>query len=155
MKSYLAIFAAMRKHHLVIAGAAFLMCLMSMYYGIRIFNANENHLITELNELDKIIYDNIQKVPMLSFSAALFTLPMIVIIAIFEMIVLFKVVNKKAKNLGLGMLITVGIILIFDILILMKPAIFDFSKWGFIWICLGLILIAGNVLSYVLRKGEK
>lgn len=144
----------MRKHHLVIAGAAFLMCLMSMYYGIRIFNANQNHLITELNELDKIIYDNIRKVPMLSFSAAMFTLPVILIIIVFELIVFFKVINKKAKNLCIGMLVTVGIILIFDILILTNPVAFDFSKWGFIWICLGLILVAGNILSYILRKGE-
>lgn len=145
----------MRKHHLIIAGLAFLLCLISVYYGIRIVNANENHLITELNELDKIRHDNIRMVPMMSFSAAMFTLPFILAILVFEIIVLKKAINRQAKNIGIGMLVNISIILVFDILILSNPVYFDFSKWGFIWICLGLILIAGNALSYVLRRGEK
>lgn len=145
----------MRKHHFIIAGLAFLMCLISMYFGMRIYNANENHLITELNEMDKIKFDDIRKVPMLSLSAAIFTAPMILLMLVFEIIVLKKVIHRQAKNICIAMIVTICVILTFDVLILTNPLYFDFSKWGFIWICLGLILVAANILSYVLRSGER
>lgn len=145
----------MRKHHLVIAACTFLLCLISVYYGIRIYNANENHLLTELNEFDKLIYDDISDVPYLSFSAAMITLPILLIIFVFELIILFKVNQRKVKNITFGLMLFTLIILAFDLMILNQPDYFDFSKWGFIWICLGLIILAGNIFSYALRRNEQ
>lgn len=144
----------MRKYHLVIAGLAFLMCLFSMYFGIRIFNANENHLLTELNQIDKIYHDDINQVPFLSFKAGVFTAPLLLAMLVFQIITLIKTQQRQAKNVCRGLLAAISIILIFDALVMIHPLHFDFSKWGFVWICLGLIILAGNLLAYVLRRKE-
>ena len=144
----------MRKLHLFAAAASFLLCMISIYFGIRIFNANDNHLITELNNFDKLYYDPIERVPALSHAAAIITLPFLIIILVLDVICLLKTEAKKAKNLIIGLITTCALITIFDVIMLSSKGGMDFSKWGFIWICLGLILVAGNGLAYILRRKE-
>ncbi|MFT4600680.1 MAG: Ca2+/Na+ antiporter [Arenicella sp.] len=145
----------MRKHHLIVAAIAFLVCLISITFGIKIFNANANHLITELNELDKVYYSDVKAVPQLSWMAAVGTLPFLLAIMVFEVFILFKVKNKRTKNVNRGILFLVITVLVFDVLILMNPVYYDFSKWGFIWICSGLLMVMGSAISYIQRRNEK
>ena len=145
----------MRKLHLFAAAASFLLCLISVYFGIRIFNANDNHLITELNNFDKVYYDNISRVPALSNGAAIVTAPFLLAIFVLDLICLFKVQSKRAKNLIIGLLATVVTIIVFDIIVIASKGGMDFSKWGFIWICLGLVLLCGNGLAFILRRREQ
>ena len=151
----LAIFVIVRKHHFIVAGIAFLICLISIYFGIKIFNANENHLITELNELDKVYYSDIKMVPDLSRLAAMIILPFVVIITIFVIIIIVKVPNIRTKNINFGILFMMLVLIVFSILTILNPFFYDFSKWGLIWICLGLLTIVGSAVSFIQRRGEK
>jgi peptidoglycan/LPS O-acetylase OafA/YrhL len=144
----------MRKLHLFAAAASFLLCLLSIYFGIRIFNANDNHLITELNSFDKVYYDPIERVPALSNGAAIVTAPFLLGILILNVFCLFKVESQKAKRLIIGLISTVSVIIVFDIIMILSKGGMDFSKWGYIWICLGLILLSGSGLAYILRRKE-
>lgn len=145
----------MHKKHIAIAGLAFIMCIISMYFGLRIYNANENIHLTELNELDQKYYDNIERVPALSFLAACFTLPLAMAILILELIAIWKSNKRQVKNIAIGLLAVISIILVVDILTIFNPVAFDFSKWGFVWICLGLVIVAGNMLSFAIYKFGK
>lgn len=142
----------MHKKHLVLAGLAFLLCALSAYFGVRIYNANENFLLTELNVFDKIYHDDIKLVPQLSFMAALFTAPFIFAIFIIELWILKKTVHQKAKNIAIGLTVAIFVVMIFDLITLFNPRAFDFSKWGFVWICLGIIIMGGNLLSFAIYK---
>lgn len=142
----------MKKYNLIIAALAFLVCVLSAYFGVRVHNANENFLITDLNEFDKIYHDNIEMVPALNWRAATITLPFLLAIMVLEILVIRTAIVRQTKNIAIGLMIAVGIILVIDILTISAPKQFDFSKWGFVWICLGLFLLAGNALSYFITK---
>lgn len=142
----------MKKYNLIIAALAFLVCALSAYFGVRVHNANENFLITDLNEFDKIYHDNIEMVPALNWRAATITLPFLLAIMVLEILVIRTAIVRQTKNIAIGLMIAVGIILVIDILTISAPKQFDFSKWGFVWICLGLFLLAGNALSYFITK---
>jgi hypothetical protein len=142
----------MYKKHLAVALMAFLICSISIYFGVRIYNANENIHLTELNAFDKIYYDHVSLVPALSMMASLITLPFLLGIVILQVIIIIKAKKKSIKNIAIGLLIAATLILCIDGLTLYDPEYFDFSKWGFVWICLGLIIVAGSLLSYAIHK---
>lgn len=145
----------MRKHHLIVAACAFLMCAITVYFGIKIHNANENFLITELNEIDKLYYSSKESVPALSLMAVVIILPFLLTQLALSIFIHFKNTHPKVRNINFGLLTTQTIILIFTILTMINKEFFDFSQWGFIWICLGLIIIAGSGLSFIYRRNEK
>ncbi|MEX1000730.1 MAG: hypothetical protein WDZ35_01300 [Crocinitomicaceae bacterium] len=145
----------MKKQHLIIAGLAFLMCLVAAYFGVSIQNANNNFLLTDLNEIDKIYYADINEVPKLSFLAAGITAPLILAILILEGMIIKKTQNRKVKNMAIGLMVATFIILLTDVYTLISPQKMDFSQWGYVWICLGLFLIAGNILSIFITRFSK
>jgi hypothetical protein len=146
------IFAAMsRKIFVAAAGLAFLMTLVSMYFGSSIYNANENVHLGYLNEMDKIYYYDIEKVPQLTKMAAIISLVFLIPILGLESYTLIKSPVKSTRKIAIA-LATVAVILIFiAILTISNPVNFDFSKWGFAWVFGGLFTIAGNVLSVFLK----
>lgn len=137
----------MGKRHLIIAAIGFLMCAISVYYGSRIYNANENFLVTELNEFDKIYHDDIEMVPKITLQAAIVTLPMVLAMIILQVISTIKAKKRQIKNIGYGLLIAGAVILTIELLTFLNPSSYDFSKWGFVWICMGIIFVGGNLLS--------
>lgn len=144
----------MRKYHLIVIGIAFLMNATALYFGVRIYNANANHLITELNALDNIYTDDIQRVPLLSYQAALWTLPMLIAMLAFELVIVRGVRHQQVKNIALGLTLAVLVIFVIDICMLNQPEGYDFSQWGMIWIGMGLFLMVGNGLSFILGGNE-
>ncbi|MCB9223784.1 MAG: hypothetical protein H6582_06350 [Crocinitomicaceae bacterium] len=145
----------MKKYHMIVAALAFLVCLLSAYFGVRIHNANENFLLTDLNEFDKIYHDDISLVPALNRLAAVVTLPFLLGITILEILIIRSANVKQVKNIAYGLTLTVFIILTVDLLTIFHPDYFDFSMWGFVWVCLGLFLLVGNALSYFLVRFGK
>lgn len=145
----------MHKRHLALFALAFLMCCISIYFGVRIYNANENIHLTELNEIDHIVHDDVELVPALNRLAAIITLPLILSIIVLEIVVIIKTVRKVVKNVAIGLLFPISAILVVDVLTLSHPHEFDFSKWGFVWICLGLFIIAGNLLSFAIYRLDR
>ncbi|MEZ4922228.1 MAG: hypothetical protein R2780_03575 [Crocinitomicaceae bacterium] len=145
----------MKKYHMIVAALAFLVCLLSAYFGVRIHNANENFLLTDLNEFDKIYHDDISLVPALNRLAAVVTLPFLLGIAILEILIIRSAKVRQVKNIAYGLSLAVLIILTVDLLTIFHPDYFDFSMWGFVWVCLGLFLLVGNALSYFLVRFGK
>jgi hypothetical protein len=142
----------MKKYNLIVAALAFLICALAAYFGTRVHNANENFLLTELNEFDKIYYDDITLVPKLNRLAAIVTAPLILGILFLEVMVIRTATVRQSKNIAIGLFIATAIIAVFDVLTLLSPEDYDFSHFGFIWICLGLFLLVGNVLSYFITR---
>jgi hypothetical protein len=142
----------MKKYNLIVAALAFLICALAAYFGTRVHNANENFLLTELNEFDKIYYDDITLVPKLNRLAAIVTAPLILGILFLEVMVIRTAMVRQSKNIAIGLFIATAIIAVFDVLTLLSPEDYDFSHFGFIWICLGLFLLVGNVLSYFITR---
>lgn len=145
----------MQKHHIIAASIAFLMCALSAYYGIRIWDDNQNHLITELNEFDKVYHDDIKDVPAITAQAVIVTSPFLLTLIVLELLIIRKTTVKQIKNIAYGLLLAALIILTVAILSISDPAVYDFSKWGFVWICLGLFLLVGNLLSFFIYRFSK
>ena len=143
----------MKKKNLIVAGIAFVLCLISVYFGASIYNANENALIEHLNEHDKLNYYDVEAVPALSRIAAIITLPFILAIFLFEIFISQKSKLRPVKNIARGMIIAMGFLICLAIATISNSVYFDFSHWGFFWITLGMIAVWGNMIS-VFVKGN-
>lgn len=146
---------SMRKKHLIVAGLAFLMCLLSAYFGVRIQNANSNFLLEELNAIDQIYYADVNEVPRITFQAAVITSPLILAIIVTQILIILKTPLRVNKNIAIGLLVASISILTVDFITLLSPQTMDFSQWGYVWVCMGLFLIAGNILSIFIQKFSK
>ena len=144
----------MRREHIFAASFAFLMVIVAVYFGASIHNAYTNQHITYLNEMDNIQYFNVDVIPELNARAAAYTLPFIIFIILLEAYIIWKTKVRVARNIAIGLLVAVLIISSLDMLTLTDPTSYDFSKWGYVWITLGLFLIAGNVISAFLKPGK-
>jgi hypothetical protein len=141
-----------RKIFVISAGLAFLMALLSMYFGASIHNANENEHIQHLNEMDRIDYYDAEMVPGLSRLAALVSMPFLLGILGIEIFVLLKTPVANTKKIAIAIIFITLILIGLAILTIRYHSFFDFSKWGFAWVFGGLFTIAGNALSVFLRK---
>jgi uncharacterized membrane protein len=141
----------MRRLHLVTAALAFILCLISAYYGAAIYNANNNYHIQHLNQLDNISYYSIEDVPFLTFKAAFLTVPFIVIILVLETIVALRSKIRQVKNISRGLVVAMLITLGCALLMLKYPREYDFSQWGYVWIIMGFLTVAGNMISVFIR----
>ena len=144
-----------RKIFAISAGLAFLMALISMYFGSSIYNANENVHLQYLNEMEQIHYFDADMVPGLSRLAALVSLPFLLGILGLEIYVLFKSPVRISKRIAIAIVGIVVILLLLAILTIKYHTEYDFSKWGFAWVFGGLFTIAGNVLSIFLKPEKK
>lgn len=140
-----------KQHYILIAGLAFLMSLVSMYFGASIFNANDNFLIEHLNEMDKIHYYDVEDVPALSRLACIVTAPFILAILVLEIIGLRKTTITKSRRLLFTNLFFVLALIILSVLVLKNPYFFDFSQWGFAWIFSGLAIIVSAMLRIFIK----
>ncbi|MBI3136595.1 MAG: hypothetical protein HYZ14_18110 [Bacteroidetes bacterium] len=140
-----------RKIFAVSAGLAFLMSLISMYFGSSIYNANENVHIQYLNEMDHIRYYDADMVPGLTRLAAILSIPFLLGILGIELYVFRKTPVPAAKKIALAISILALILIILAMVTIKTPLQFDFSKWGFAWVFGGLFTIAGNALSVFLK----
>lgn len=143
----------MRKKNLACAGIAFLVILIAAYFGATIHSSKTNDIISYLNEFEHINYYDADLIPKLNFQAALFSLPLLLTILVFELIIIFKSQIRQVKNLAIGASLAVMIVIVIDTLTLTNPFGFDFSLWGYIWITMGAIILAANLVS-VFVKGN-
>lgn len=140
------------KKNIFIIAIAILMCLISIYFGMSIWNANNNFLIEHLNQADKLYYYDDDLVPALTFRAAVVTTPFIIGILVLSILGYLQTKIAKVKNLLIGSFIAVGIVIIIDVLTLFNPSVFEFGKWGYVWITMGLIIIWANFLSIFIKE---
>ena len=140
------------KKNLFIAMTSLVLCVISIYFGMSVFNASHNEHVQHLNEADKIFYYDKEMIPSLNFRAAIFTIPFILGILILSLLVYRATNVRQPKNLALGSIVAIVVVIIFDVIVLSNPYWFDFSKWGFVWVTMGAIIIWANVLSIFIRE---
>lgn len=140
-----------RKIFVVIAGLAFLMCLVSMYFGVSIFNANDNIHVEHLNDMDRLSYYDAEMVPGLTRLAAIVTMPFLLGILVLEIYVAMKTKIARVKRIALSLTGIALTVLIIAVMTLASPLSFDFSHWGFVWIFAGLFTVAGNGVSVFMK----
>lgn len=141
-----------RKIFLLAAGFGFLMVLIAAYYGSSVQSAKMNDPIRYLNEMDHIHYYNAAAIPQLNYRAAITTLPIVILIVLAEIWILFKSPFRVTKNVAVGLIMACLFIVIVSFLTLTDPANYDFSLWGYVWMAMGLFIIAGNVMSVFVKK---
>lgn len=140
-----------RKIFVIIAALAFLMCLISMYFGASIYNANDNIHVQHLNEMDRLSYYDAEQVPALTRMAAIITMPFLFGIILLEVYVVMKTKIAPVKRIALSLTGIALTVLIIAVMTLASPLNFDFSHWGFVWIFAGLFTIAGNGVSVFMK----
>ena len=141
----------MKKKNLIAAGLGFLIVVIAAYFGASIYNSQANSPIAYLNEMDQIYYYDPALIPFLNFKAAIITLPFILGVLIIEILILRKTTIRQVKNIAIGLLVAILIILTTAILTLLNPTEFNLSVWGYVWICLGLFVVAGNLISVFIK----
>jgi hypothetical protein len=140
-----------RKLFLIIAACGFLLAVVSVFFGGAIHNAHENILITHLNEMDKINYYSEEDVNALTRLAVIVDSFFLITIGGLEIYVSRKTPFKIVKKLALVITALCIVLLVLGIFTLNNPVFFDFSKWGFAWVFVGLATVAVNALSVFVR----
>lgn len=143
----------MRGRNILSAALAFLMILISVFFGASIHNAGENIHITHLNEMDNIHYFDAELIPKLNFQAAMYTLPLIATILVVQGLIAMGSKVRQVRNIAIGLFIAALIVITFDILTLWDPEAYNFNRWGYVWITMGVFIVAGNGIS-VFVKGN-
>jgi hypothetical protein len=141
----------MRPKNIICAALGFLMTLIAAFFGASIHNSKTNVHISHLNELDHINYFDPDLIPQLNAQAAIFTLPFVIGLIVFEIWIALKSDIKQVRNIAIGLSVAAVIILTIAILTLINPFYFDFSQWGYVWITMGIFIVAGNALSAFIR----
>lgn len=144
----------MRKSNVLCASLGFLVVLMAAYFGSAVYNAGANEHITHLNEFDNIHYYDAEEIPRLGFQAAMMTLPFVLIILVFEFIIAFKSTIRQVKNIAIGLAIASLFIAVMSLLFILYPYDYSFALWGYVWIAMGVFIVAGNAIS-IFIKGNK
>lgn len=145
----------MRPKHLTVAIISFLIILIAAYFGASIHNSKTNDLIDYLNQMDNINYYDVDLIPALNFRGAMITLPLLLIVLVIEIIIVRQAANRIVKNIAIGEIFAVLIIIVIAILTLVYPKEFDMSNWGYVWITMGVVLFAGNILSAFINSPTK
>jgi len=142
----------MRNYHIYIICLSIITLFISLYFGASIHNAQDNSLITHLNEQDGINYESVDKVPLLTKKAALLTTFFLILSLALEVFVLFKTPYKKSKNIALALIVPHLIILFYAFLLMSSPLEHNFGSYGMIWVTLSLTIVFGNVISIFVKK---
>lgn len=140
-----------RKIFVIIAALAFLMCLISLYFGASIYNANDNFHVQHLNDMDRLNYYDVEQVPALTRMAAIVSLPFLLAIMVLEIYVVIKTKVAPVKRIALSLTGIALTVMVIAGMTLASPLSFDFSHWGFVWIFAGLFTIAGNGVSVFMK----
>ncbi|MDC3352220.1 hypothetical protein OAV92_03135 [Crocinitomicaceae bacterium] len=141
----------MRSKNILCAVFGFLMTLIAAFFGASIHSSKTNVHISHLNELDHIHHFDPEIIPQLNAQAAMFTMPFVLALLFFELWIVFKSDIRQVKNIAIGLTVAALIILVVAILTLMNPVEFDFSQWGYVWITMGIFIVAGNALSIFIK----
>lgn len=144
----------MRSKNLICAILGFLTLLIAAYFGASIYNAQATHLVDHLEEIENSRHYAVELVPLLNYQAAVFTLPFLIIIFFLEIYIRLKSKIRQVKNIALGLTLALSVVITVAILTLSNPTQYDFSQWGYVWLTISILVVAGNLIS-VFIKGNK
>lgn len=144
----------MRSKNLICAILGFLTLLIAAYFGASIYNAQATHLVDHLEEIENSRHYAVELVPLLNYQAAVFTLPFLLIIFFLEIYIRIKSKIRQVKNIALGLTLALSVVITVAVLTLSNPIQYDFSQWGYVWLTISILVVAGNLIS-VFIKGNK
>lgn len=101
--------------------------------------------------MDKINYYSEEDVNALTRLAVIVDSFFLITIGGLEIYVSRKTPFKIVKKLALVITALCIVLLVLGIFTLNNPVFFDFSKWGFAWVFVGLATVAVNALSVFVR----
>ncbi|MFD1552455.1 hypothetical protein DNU06_10510 [Putridiphycobacter roseus] len=142
----------MTKIHIAINVLSGIALLIALYYGIQIFNAGDNYLITHLNEFDHQNYSPIEDIPVLTAKGVIISGVFLSIALILQIITFVKNTINRKKILFVFLFAIYGILLAFSFFVMLDLEHRDFQTFGMIWVVLSILLIFGNTVAVFIRK---
>ncbi len=147
---------SMRNYHLFINLSCFITIIISLSYGMSIFNAYDNQHITHLNLQDHFSFYPIEEVPVLTAKAVIISAVFVTISFGLQIFTYFKSKLPKRKTIILILLPIYLILYGFSGYVISDTSARDFYSYGMIWVLLNLCLIFGNsILLFVKEESPK
>lgn len=140
------------KIHLIINGIAFIGMIVSLYFGMSIFNAHDNQYVQHLNEFDSINSFDVNEIPKLTQTAIYTTFVFTFIL--FGLQVYSYIINtfQKRKLAIAPLFLVYGILFFYGFFVLNNVVERDFQSYGMIWVVLYLVIIFVNSIAILIRK---
>ena len=141
--------------HIVINILCFIVIILSLFFGMSIFNANENLHVTHLNSYDNYSFYDTEEIPVLTAKAVIISSIFLVIAFGFQIYSYLKATIKRNKNIILAMLFIYPILFFFSFFVMSDLDQRNFYDFGMIWVLLCLTLIFANTIIIFLRAIPK
>lgn len=142
----------MKNQHLFIILMAFITVLLSLYYGITIYNIEDNIHINHLLEDEGYVIREKEEIPTLGYKAALLSCFFLTIGLILQVYVFIKTPFKTIKKISAVPFISYAIIFGFATLFLFDPHHYNFKDYGMIWVILSILIAFSNGISLFVKK---
>lgn len=142
----------MKNQHLVIMLMAFLTVLISLYFGISIYNIEDNIHVNHLLEDEGFTIHLPEEIPTLGFKAAVLTGLLLMVGFVTQVYVFLKTPIKLIKKISIAPFICFSVIFGFSTLFLFNPMGYNFKDYGMIWVTLSLIIIFSNGISLFVKR---
>ena len=141
--------------HIAISILCFITVILSLFFGMGIFNANENLHVTHLNEYDEFSYYNTDDIPVLTAKAVIITGCFLLITFALQIYSYFKTTLKQHKTIIIFLLGIYLILFFFSFFVMADLENRNFYHFGMIWVLLSIILIFANGILIFLKKIPK
>ena len=140
------------KVHIATSILCFITIILSLYFGMSIFNAFENQHVTHLNDFDKHSYYSLEDISVLTAQSIIITSVFIIIAFGLQIYSYFISSLTQKKQIILGLLVVYLVLFFFSFYVMMDLENRDFYHYGMIWVLLCLILIFSNGILIFLKK---
>ncbi len=138
--------------HIVINILCFITILVSLFFGMSIFNANENLHVTHLNEYDNYSYYSKDDIPVLTAQAVIISSLFLIVAFGFQIYSYVRAINQNNKIIIFIMMLIYPILFFFSFFVMADLENRDFYHFGMIWVLLSLTLIFANSIVIFLKQ---
>ncbi|MFK8039318.1 MAG: hypothetical protein AB8B74_13575 [Crocinitomicaceae bacterium] len=140
------------KIHIAINIICFITILISLYFGMSIFNAMDNQHITHLNNHDNYSYFGTKDIPVLTAQAIITTSIFVLVAFCLQIYSYTQATLTQKKKIILGLLSLYLILFFFSFFVMANLETRDFYHFGMIWVLLSLTLIFANSILIFFKK---
>lgn len=140
------------KIHIAINIICFIAIIISLYFGMSIFNASQNQHITHLNQNDNFNYYSVDDISVLTAQAIIISSVFIIIAFCLQIYSYFQTTITHKKKIILALLLIYAILFFFSFFVMADLNNRDFYHYGMIWVLLSLTLIFANSLLIFIKK---
>jgi len=141
-----------RNVHIIINILCFITILVSLYFGMSIYNAINNQHITHLNDFENSSAFGLNDIRVLTAQGVIGTGIFVVLAFAFQIYSYVLADFQKKKNIILGMLSVYIILFVFSFIVMNDLDNRNFHNHGQIWLLLSLTLIFANSILIFYKK---